>query len=660
MMSAEALLHNSYLIPILPLMAFCVILALRNFIGLQGAWVGILFMSYCLFHSILILIGIHTGSVHLPMEGLQGHFFELTRTWFSVGDFDFRVGVLVDGLSAMMLVVVTLVSLLVQIYSVSYMHDHKRFGRYFAYVNLFTFAMLILVLANEMVQFFIGWELMGLSSYLLIGFDFERDSAAYAGRKAFLTTRVGDLGMYVGLLTIFNFLGTFNIPLLHQSVTTVSHPTWVLTAIPLLLFMGAMGKSAQVPLHVWLPDAMEGPTPASALIHAATMVAAGVYMVARVFFLFEAAPISLEVVAWVGVITAVVAASMGLVASDIKRVLAFSTVSQLGFMMAALGCGGYEAGVFHLTTHAAFKALLFLCAGSVIHAVHTNDMWKMGGLKTQMPITATAYLIGTLAIAGCPFLAGFYSKEEVLGAAFHHNPAIFALLVLASFLTSFYMFRSWFLTFTGLPREKDRFQHAHESPALITFPLCVLAFLSLVLGFALWYQGNLSHFIHWGAHEEAAHHGHTVLFASLGAFGFGLLGAAYVYFLQPVKYEILAAKLAIPYNVLLKKYKFDELYLWLIDKVYYPVSHLSAKIDYDFLDQRIVDGIGRTGGVLSWMSGLFDNRFIDRVMVDGGGDISQWLGKIVRRFQSGFAQSYLFWMIIGLGSMLAWIAHHFK
>jgi NADH-quinone oxidoreductase subunit L len=314
----------------------------------------------------------------------------------------------------MMLVVVTLVSLLVQIYSISYMHDHPRFGRYFAYVSLFTFSMLVLVVANNMLQFFMGWELVGLCSYLLIGFDVERDAAAYASRKAFLTTRVGDLGFYIGLLIIFNFLGTFSIPSLFQNVTSLNYPTWVLTAVPLLLFFGAMGKSAQIPLHVWLPDAMEGPTPASALIHAATMVAAGVYMVARVFFLFEAAPISLEVVAWVGVATAVIAATMGLVASDIKRVLAFSTVSQLGFMMTALGCGGYAAGMFHLTTHAAFKALLFLCAGSVIHAVHTNDMWKMGGLASKMPITAISYLIATLAIAGMPLTSGFYSKEEVL------------------------------------------------------------------------------------------------------------------------------------------------------------------------------------------------------------------------------------------------------
>ena len=660
-MSGDALLQSAYLIPVAPLAAFLIILFMRNVLGLQGAWVGLLALAYAFGHSLLIAIGIFNGSVHLPSEGLQGHFFESYLTWFSVGDFDFRVGLLIDGLSSMMLVVVTLVSLLVQIYSISYMHGHKRYGRYFAYVNLFTFSMLLLVVANEMLQFFIGWELVGLSSYLLISFDFERDAAAYAGRKAFLTTRVGDLGMYLGLLTIFNFLGTFNIPLLQQAVTSVNHPSWVLTAVPLLLFCGAMGKSAQVPLHVWLPDAMEGPTPASALIHAATMVAAGVYMVARVFFLFEMSPVAMETVAWVGVATAVIAASMGLVAADIKRVLAFSTVSQLGFMMAALGCGGYEAGMFHLTTHAAFKALLFLCAGSVIHAMHTNDMWQMGGLKTAMPVTFFTYLIATLAIAGCPPFAGFFSKEEVLAVALHHNPAIFTLLVFASFLTSFYMFRSLFLTFFGVPRDKHRFQHAHESPALMSVPLMVLAFLSTVLGFLLYYQGNLANWISWGPHGEAAHHGgNLVLVLSLVAFLGGAGGAAWVYLTAPAKHAGLAAALPVPYRVLVAKYKFDELYLWLIDKLYYPASRFLARFDYDVLDQRGVDGVGGLGRAISWISEVIDRVFVDRALVDGSGTIVSRAGVQLRRVQSGLAQNYLFWMALGLGSMMVWVAHHFK
>lgn len=656
----ETLLRYSYLIPLAPLAAFAIILSFRNFIGLQGAWVGIVAMLYGLIHAALLASGIFAGSVALPSEGLQGHFFESYLTWFSVGNFDFRLGVLIDGLSASMLVVVTLVSLLVQIYSVSYMHDHPRFGRYFAYINLFTFAMLILVVANDMLQLFIGWELVGLSSYLLIGFDVEREAAAYAGRKAFLTTRVGDVGMYIGLLVIFNYLGTFNIPFLQQNIKSVAHAPWVLTLVPLLLFFGAMGKSAQVPLHVWLPDAMEGPTPASALIHAATMVAAGVYLVARVFFLFEMSPLAMDVVAAVGVITALLAASMGLVASDIKRVLAFSTVSQLGFMMAALGCGGYQAGMFHLTTHAAFKALLFLCAGSVIHAVHTNDMWKMGGLKTQMPITAAAYLIATLAISGCWPFAGFFSKEEVLAAAYHRSPVIFALLGVVSLMTTFYMFRSWFLTFTGLPRDRERFHHAHESPALMTTPLIILAFLSAVVGFALWYNGNFSHLVHWGEHGQAHHGGPIILATSLLAFVLGLLGATWVYLSKPPKYESLARTFHLPYQALAKKYKFDELYLWLISKIYYPITNWSAKVDFDILDQFVIDGVGRIGKATSWLSDLLDYYVLDKIVVDGQGKMTSRLGARLRRLQSGLAQSYLFWMAIGLGAMLVWMAHHFK
>lgn len=661
-MTPEALLNHAYGIALAPLAAFALIIFFRNKLGFQGAWVGILALTYALGHALLIAIGIFSESIVLPKEGLQGHFFEWTVTWFSVGTFEFRVGVLIDGLSSVMLCVVTLISLMVQIYSTSYMHDHKRFGRYFAYVNLFTFAMLILVMANEMLQFFVGWEIMGLCSYLLIGFDFEREAAAYAGRKAFLTTRVGDLGFYAGLLVIFNYLGTFNIPQLHQNLGSMTYPSWVLTTVPLLLFCGAMGKSAQVPLHVWLPDAMEGPTPASALIHAATMVAAGVYLVARVFFLFQASPVAMETVAWVGVTTAVVAASMGLVASDIKRVLAFSTVSQLGFMMTALGCGGYTAGVFHLTTHAAFKALLFLCAGSVIHAVHTNDMWKMGGLKTQMPITAFAYLVGTLAIAGCWPFAGFFSKEEILTAAYHHNPVIFALLAVAALMTSFYMFRTWFLTFTGLPREKDRFQHAHEAPFAMAGPLLLLSFVTATVGFFFWYHGNWSHFVTWGEHAAEAHEaGHeVVLFTSLSVFLGGLVGAFLIYSTKPPKYEAMARTFALPYRVLVNKYKFDELYLWIIDKIYYPVSNLSARLDYDFYDQKVIDGFGRLGTALSWISGLFDFRFIDTILVDGEGVIISRLGRILRYVQSGFGQTYLYWMTGGLIVLFVWVAINFS
>lgn len=660
-MSGEFLLSHSYLIPLVPLAAFILILVLRPFLGSIVSWIGVLGMAYCFIHASLIASGIFSGSIQLPTEGLQGHFFESSMSWFSVGDFEFRLGLLIDGLSSVMLVVVTLVALLVQIYSTSYMHDHIRYPRYFAYVNLFTFSMLILVVANNMLQFFIGWELVGLCSYLLIGFDFERDAAAYAGRKAFLTTKFADLGMYVGLLIIFNYLGTFNIPSLHHNLEQIAYPRWVINIVPILLFCGAMGKSAQFPLHVWLPDAMEGPTPASALIHAATMVAAGVYMVARVYFFFEASPVSMEVVAWVGVATAVIAASMGLVSIDIKRVLAFSTVSQLGFMMVGLGCGGYSAGMFHLATHAAFKALLFLCAGSVIHAVHTNDMWKMGGLMKVMPITATTYLIATTAIAGFPPLAGFFSKEEILGAAFNHNPVIFGLLVFASFLTSFYMFRTWFLTFTGTPRDHERHHHAHESPLLMTVPLMVLAIPSLFLGFFFWYQGNLEKFISWGHGEVVESHGHQIVMAlSLLAASSGLGLSFWIYKTKPSKDDMLAAKFAGLHQLITQRYKIDELYLWFIGKVYHPFSRWLADVDYNFVDQGIIDGFGRVGKGLAWVGDLVDFNVVDQIFIDGNGSLANRLSRVVKRLQSGLAQSYLFWMAFGVGVMFVWMAHHYK
>jgi len=659
-MSGHELLIHSHWIALAPLIAFVVILSFRKYLGMDGAWFGVMTMGYCFIHSFLIASGIYTGSVHLPVEGLQGHLYESTIRWFGVGQFDFRAGVLIDGLSSVMLVVVTFVSLLVQIYSIAYMQGHKRFGRYFAYVNLFTFSMLILVLANNMLQMFVGWELVGLCSYLLIGFDFEREGAAYAGRKAFITTKVADLGMYIGLLIIFNHLGTFNILQLSQNISTVDYPLWIINSVPILLFIGAMGKSAQVPFHVWLPDAMEGPTPASALIHAATMVAAGVYLVARVFFLFEASPLSLEVVAWVGVITAIVAATMGVVASDIKRVLAFSTVSQLGFMMTALGCGGYVAGMFHLTTHAGFKALLFLCAGSVIHAVRTNDMWKMGGLLTKMPITATTYFIGMLAISGFPFTSGFFSKEEILGAALHHNPIIFMLLVISALLTTFYMFRTWFLTFTGLPRDKERFQHAHESPLIMTVPLILLAVPSLILGGFFIYNDNISKLLHWGSHSVEHPGGSIILAASLLAFTFGVLISSWIYFFKPAKDDLLASKLSTVHKILSERYRFDELYLWFIRNVFHPFARKSAQFDDDNIDRRGVDGVGLLGRGLSWLSGLFDNRVVDGFLIDGQAIWINRFGNQLRRIQSGLAQSYLIWMTIGLVSMLVWVSNKFN
>jgi NADH-quinone oxidoreductase subunit L len=428
------------------------------------------------------------GSLGLSWKALgqAAHPLELSLPWLAVGSVHMNLGVLIDGLSAIMLVVVTVISLLVQIYSIGYMKGEIGYGRYFAYMSLFSGSMLGLVISANIVQTYICWELVGICSYLLIGFWYRRPSAAAAAKKAFVVTRFGDLGFLAAVLVISHYGGArFEFSDLRHAVQAGFFSASFITTVSLLLFSGAVGKSAQFPLHIWLPDAMEGPTPVSALIHAATMVAAGVYLVARTYFLFESSPVALLVVAIIGAITLFLAATMGVAENDIKRVMAYSTISQLGYMMMALGLGGYAAGVFHLTTHAFFKALLFLTAGSVIHALHTNDMWQMGGLGKRMPVTALTCLIGALALAGIPPLSGFWSKDEILAAAVHsHLPGhwlFFAVALVTVFLTAFYMFRLWFLTFSGAPRSEHA-EHAHESPWVMGGPLALLSLLAIVAG----------------------------------------------------------------------------------------------------------------------------------------------------------------------------------
>jgi NADH-quinone oxidoreductase subunit L len=425
-------------------------------------------------------------------------------SWFAVGGLDVKFGILVDNVTAIMLFVVTTVSSLVHLYSCAYMRDHHghpepRYNRFFAYLALFTFSMILLVIADNLFFLYMAWELVGLCSYFLIGFYFQKPSAAHASMKAFVVNRVGDFGFFIGIMIVFATTGKLNF---HDVFATVRDglwdPSW-LTLAGVCLFCGAIGKSAQFPLHVWLPDAMEGPTPVSALIHAATMVAAGVYMVARLFPVFAgpgfwqgdffSSP-ALWVVAGIGSITAFMAATIAIVQSDIKKGLAYSTVSQLGYMVLAIGVGSFTAGLYHLFTHAFFKACLFLGSGSVIHAVGTNEMTEMGGLRKKMPITFATFLISTCAIAGVPFLSGFYSKEAIVTQAlafgiYHGKGAAllpFAAGIVTAGLTAFYMFRLVFLTFTGKPRDHHRFDHAHESPAAITIPLVVLAILAVVAG----------------------------------------------------------------------------------------------------------------------------------------------------------------------------------
>ncbi len=477
------MIEHAYLIPLIPAVASLIIMfGAKEDPHSPLPWIGIGAMAICFAMSVVIFLGFADGTVALPYEHNWQWFSFATTVGGNSFAYAMPVGVLIDPPTSLVLVAVTLVSLMVQLYSVSYMHDDKRFKRYFSFVSFFTAAMLGLVVSSNLLVTFMCWELMGVTSYLLIGFWFEREGPCEAQKKAFMTTKLGDCGLYLALLLIYAKVGSFQLTQIYQFFNHGYMPVAAATVCGLGILFGAMGKSAQFPLFIWLPDAMEGPTPGSALIHAATMVAAGILVVAKLYFVFLAAPIAMEAAAWIGLATAFLAASMALVSYDIKRVLAFSTVSQLGFMMCALGCGGYTAGLFHLTTHAFFKALLFLGAGSVIHSVHTNDMRLMGGLSKKMPVTFFTMLIAVYAIAGLPFGSGYYSKDMILAAVWHHSHPMFWILLSAALMTAFYMTRLFVLTFLGDDRDHEKHHHAHESPALITVPLVILAFFSAFAG----------------------------------------------------------------------------------------------------------------------------------------------------------------------------------
>jgi NADH-quinone oxidoreductase subunit L len=521
-----------------------------------------------------------------------------------------RLGVAVDPLTAIMLVVVTVVSFLVQVYSRSYMIEHGHldpgYSRFFAYLSLFTFSMLAVVLANNLLFLFIGWELVGLCSYLLIGFWYDRPAIRgvhllppwIAAKKAFLTTRVGDVGFLIGLIILWNTGGTLQLSELFEQVDTKTGALFnaslldqpVLFWACLCLFAGAVGKSGQFPLHVWLPDAMEGPTPVSALIHAATMVAAGVYLVARTYPLFEAAPMALTVVAVIGGFTAIFAASMGLASNDIKRVLAYSTVSQLGYMMLALGAGSLAAGMFHLFTHAFFKALLFLAAGSVIHSVGTNDITEMGGLRRLMPRTYWTMAIGGLSLAGFPLFSGFWSKDEVLATtALGGGPVLFAFAVITVFLTAFYTFRMFFLTFHGKFRG-DSHDHPHESDWWMTGPLIILAIPAVAVGF--WgsplFNNGFQHFLEGADYRDVPP---NVLLAVVGAV-LAIAGIATAWVMYGAKQFVAEPleRFGAAYTLLARRYYIDEFYMWLIDKLVIGVGYAVSVFDRQVLD-GLVNGI---------------------------------------------------------------------
>lgn len=563
--------------------------------------------------------------------------------WIVLPDFTITFGLLLDQLSATWLMVVTGIGFLIHVYSISYMHDDEKFHVFFSYLNLFIFFMLLLVLGNNFLITFIGWEGVGLCSYLLIGFWYKNQDYNNAAKKAFIMNRVGDLGFLLGM-----FLLLYNFHTLHfgtlQAVINPSISHGLIVAITLLLFVGAMGKSAQLPLYTWLPDAMAGPTPVSALIHAATMVTAGIYMIARANFMFVLAPETMSFVAGIGMATALFAATIGLMQNDIKKVLAYSTVSQLGLMFMALGVGAFTSGVFHVVTHAFFKACLFLGSGSVIHALHgEQDIRNMGGLKKWMPVTFWTFLISSLAISGIFPFSGFFSKDEILASAFEHNKVLWVVASLASLMTAFYMFRLVFLTFTGNFRgTEEQKHHLHESPALITFPLIVLAALAAVggvmglpefLGFHHWLKGFLAPVFANAHTSEHAAHGlsHSTEMALMGGAFLGAvlsIGYAYVKYVkggaQPAKEGELNGLGKIVYN----KYYVDEIYNLLFVK---PSMWLS-EIAHDVIDRSLIDGL-----------------------VNYTGKFSLLVGGQLRKIQSGYIGFYLLMMVISITAIFAFV-----
>jgi NADH-quinone oxidoreductase subunit L len=617
-----------------------------------------------------------------PMQMTGGHVIPFVADW----------GFLLDPLSCVMVLVVTGVGFLIHVYSIGYMGHEGGYYRFFGYMNLFMFAMLTLVLANNLLLMFVGWEGVGLCSYLLIGFYFLKKSASDAGKKAFIVNRIGDAGFILGILLIAVTLGTVRftsqglpdadpasgiLQALRAAVGggTLAYGAPVLTAIALLLFIGAMGKSAQIPLYVWLPDAMEGPTPVSALIHAATMVTAGVYMVARMNAIYQLAPFAMDVVAIVGAATAIFAASMALVQNDIKKVLAYSTISQLGYMFLALGVGAFAAGIFHLMTHAFFKALLFLGAGSVIHAMSgEQDIRKMGGLWQKIPITARTFGVATLAIAGIFPFAGFFSKDEILGQAFDRFFLLWVVGFITAGMTAFYMFRLFFLTFIGHCRADEHVEkHIHESPRAMVLPLMILAGFSVIGGWIGWPEvfGGENRFERFldpvliGIMPETgavkiAHHAFAkeilLMVASLAIVGAGFWLAYEFYCSKRIAPELVAGRRPV-YQLLLHKYYVDEIYDAAIVERTKDLGTLLGGFDADVIDGVGVNGAGWLARFGSRLSMWWDKWVIDGLL-NFSAKLTQLFGYLVRLLQTGMFSSYAMLILVGLVVLLAYYGHH--
>ncbi|CAG9620152.1 NADH-quinone oxidoreductase subunit L [Sutcliffiella rhizosphaerae] len=611
------MMENAWIIPLFPLISFILLLLVGKRMKESSALLGIALIALSFIFSLMAL-----------WERFSAPTFKATFEWLQLGDVVLTAGYEVNQLNALMLVVVSLVSLLVHIYSKGYMHGDDRFHVFYAYLGLFTFAMLALVMSPNLLQLYIFWELVGVGSFLLIGFYFYKNEAKAAAKKAFIMTRIGDVGLFIGIILLFWQVGSFEYDVIFTAVGAGEISAGMLTLIAILIFVGAMGKSGQFPLHSWLPDAMEGPTPVSALIHAATMVAAGVYLVASLFPLYNASETALMTVAVVGGFTAIFAASIGLVQKDIKRVLAYSTVSQLGFMMLALGSAGYVAGVFHLTTHAFFKALLFLAAGSVIHAVHTQNIDEMGGVWKKMRTTGILFLIGTLAITGVPLFSGFFSKEEILIAAWvNGNPFLFILALIAAFFTAFYMFRLFFLVFTGDARGDQK--HALESPSVMTIPMIVLGVLAVVAGYmnTPWFGHFLGDWLTEGTTIYGPSHIEGPFWIMIAAILVSVagIGIAYlIYYRRSIERETFSMGAPHLYGILRNKYFVDEFY-----KMTFVYGTRVISLFLKYIDKFLVEGT---------MKGIASG--------------SQQLGRLGAKVQNGQTQTYGAVAFVGLAILI--------
>ncbi|MSP22113.1 MAG: NADH-quinone oxidoreductase subunit L [Dehalococcoidia bacterium] len=623
-------MEQVWLLPAIPAAVFAVIALFNRFIPRRGDFLAVLGMGMVVVLAVLAISdfqGAFHDGLFAPAPGANTYAF----TWLNIGDGVLRImfSTYFDAITAVMVFVVSFVALMVFIFSIGYMHGEERYGWYFAVLSLFAASMLLLVITNSLIFLYLAWEGVGLTSYLLIGFYWERQSAAEAAKKAFITTRIGDVGFLIGIILLWRAAGTFDIQeIIHLAEKGAFSQTY-LTVSMIFLFLGAVGKSAQFPLHVWLPDAMEGPTPVSALIHAATMVVAGVYLVARMLPVYDEVLIARDVVLYTGLFTAVMAATQGLVANDIKRVLAYSTVSQLGFMFVALGLGSVTAAMFHLLTHAFFKSLLFLGSGSVIHATHQQEVEHVGGLWRKLPVTTLTFAIGSLALAGIVPFAGFWSKDDILLEAFEKNRLAYLTLVATAALTAVYTTRLVLLTFAGRPRDQHAYDHAHESGPIMLLPLLLLAGLATVAGFvafdgvgrALGFVGGIGQVVvsHHTPHPFTFHPNvaYPATVVALLAVGTGFAywwGSAS----RAERARLWAPEL---HALLVNRYYMDQLYQSIIDRVFLGLAGVVAR---------------------------FDKGVVNEAGVDGGAQVLNWLGYRLKFLQTGRIPNYALGMALGL------------